>query len=727
MQQFHPENLDWIPKDPQSSEEQQFQQQPVKRRRLRKRKRRPPVLDESAESSEERPLIRRRIRPQRLDQMDDNLDGMNEEDGKKPHIRRRITPVYYSESAEDRPMTATIRVAEEQTTENTEDNLTLNRKEQIKKPDLKSLLKQSGGTLSLSEILQQKNLSLSELLMGNEKAISALTEPTTTTTTSTITEEAEVVKYSLPPSIGLRKTINRNFEQLEDSVEMLTPKETVEAQRKRLALLHNYKENKLFKEVSKFEVVTEPTTEKRIFVPSHPKYYTSLNFKPDFSQFTVPTTEIMVEETTPIITTTTATTTTQAQTKISFTRLNLKPKLKSSLPMTNAKLNKMVNKLNTNRQEVQKQSEIKPIKIDIQEIFGIKAILNKTTPKPVVDEPFKMKIDIEAMIEKTTTLQPETTTKPTKMSKEKLKLTAAKEEIMEILRDPIGREKLARILEIRNMTIQQLVEQRERGSSQLHLADIFHNKTREPDPKDERLVIGHISSEYFSSFPIFGRKQKSRTFADETTTNQPTQNIDNKSKDTLSVTSFPTYKIELEKSLKETQPFLWKELYPDFLAKIYESNNKKLKPIEKITTEMYPENEIQHLDDIENKFSEVSNERLLNVNLHEKIFENSNNVDEVLIHLPSGVKSAILASLAIIALSLIVFVSILMMFKWTQKKKTRLNYCSTLSSKIKTPILVQGTGKNIKTFMTETLGRKKGYYKQSLPENIWENERKSSY
>ena len=48
--------------------------------------------------------------------------------------------------------------------------------------DLKSLLKQAGGRLSLSEVLQQKNLSLSDLLSKKQHALAALSKPEPATT-----------------------------------------------------------------------------------------------------------------------------------------------------------------------------------------------------------------------------------------------------------------------------------------------------------------------------------------------------------------------------------------------------------------------------------------------------------------------------------------------------------------------------------------------------------------
>lgn len=52
----------------------------------------------------------------------------------------------------------------------------------------------------------------------------------------------------------------------------------------------------------------------------------------------------------------------------------------------------------------------------------------------------------------------------------------------------------------RNMTLRELVEHRERGSSHVHLADIFHNASKEPNPPEPFLsksVIEPISKETY--------------------------------------------------------------------------------------------------------------------------------------------------------------------------------------------------------------------------------------
>lgn len=142
-------------------------------------------------------------------------------------------------------------------------------------PNIKEIIKQNGG-LSLSEILQKKNITLSELLMGKKEAIKALAEPsevastttprshwenrmTTTTQKNNIFDNSDTTKYKrLPPSIALRKNnIHRRYEQYTD--EALSDKEMMEAQRKRLALLQgtSYKnsQNEKFSEVTRYVII----------------------------------------------------------------------------------------------------------------------------------------------------------------------------------------------------------------------------------------------------------------------------------------------------------------------------------------------------------------------------------------------------------------------------------------------------------------------------------------
>lgn len=62
--------------------------------------------------------------------------------------------------------------------------------------------------------------------------------------------------------------------------------------------------------------------------------------------------------------------------------------------------------------------------------------------------------------------------------------------------------RLARILMERNMSLNELVELRERGSSNIHLADIFHNTSKEPNPPVPFLSKSQIEPISKETYPL---------------------------------------------------------------------------------------------------------------------------------------------------------------------------------------------------------------------------------
>uniref|UniRef100_A0AAR5QCX3 LEM domain-containing protein n=3 Tax=Dendroctonus ponderosae TaxID=77166 RepID=A0AAR5QCX3_DENPD len=462
---------------------------------------------------------------------------MQEESG-RPYVRRKVTPAYS-------PIAAEPEGGQNRT--------------KSQGPNIKDILKQSGG-LSLSEILQQKNVTLAELLMGKEEAIQALTERT---------------KYKrIPPSIGLHKEgISRRYETISESQDIISSREREEAQKKRLVLLQSPN----FPEVTRQEAAAEPTAE--------------------------------------------ATTSTTSQP--STTRTPDGNRLKTGLPLTSAQLMKMVTKTRAGvrpfptppPEEEENYPKVngtlfKPLKISVKEI--VKHTENQPGEKQQ-DGPLRMKIDL-----KTVDLAP------------KLEPSSAREEILQILMDPVGRAGLARILEARNMSVQELIEQRERGSSQLHLADIFHNNTREPEPSDEALE-GKINSELFSSFPVFARQPKSLS---SPTTEQPVPAI--------------SFKIPANSSTNATHQ--WQRLYPDLFSRPNQEQPPKDLVPQRIEEELdiLTEEDAQRLDDVDQTlYSSISTQQL---DIDENTWQ--------MLNISTGVRSAIVASLVIVLFSIVVFVCV---------------------------------------------------------------------
>ncbi|XP_066156152.1 uncharacterized protein [Euwallacea fornicatus] len=661
------------------------------------------------------------------------------EESVRPYVRRKVTPAYQSQkenieimTSEDSnfsPISASIQFGPAETPElqsdreNAHENVLITKKPQ----NLKEILKQNGG-LSLSEILQKKNVTLAELLMGNEKAIKALTtkSPEQTTVvypiTSTTQKTLEIFKYKrVLPSVALGKVnINRKYE----TSDSLSSKEMMEAQRKRLNLLQSYPQNGKFADIARNRVIIEPTTENKPFISTSIPPTVTASINESTFRDTNLTIEMVPNEMKATENVKTSSTTTSKVPKTSTSK---------RLPLTSAKLMKITTKKLTTpakptttmetilmeEENYPKQNDapLKPIKINIKEVIGFPESTNVFEDK-VTDGPLHMMIDLDnlenipAKITLTTvsSTTPTTTTATTNQETTKLTLHTAKEEILQLLKDPRGRARLSRILEQRNMTIEELIAQRERGSSQLHLADIFHNNTREPEPVEEPLE-GKVSSEVFTNFPLLVRRPKELVIEDNVTE----KTLEHSFHDL----KMPTNSSENEKN---DQYFPWQQFYPELFnnqnqPKAEQMSKKDIVKLE--PTDILTQENLKILEEIDQTlYSSASNEEL-------------NAVDEPprrLINISPGVKSAIVASLAIIVLSMIVFVTILMTFRWIQRKK-QLKYNESLK-----PSLISVKQRNIKTFVAETLRKNNAnYYKrhiQNMSDNdSWhqESQRKSVY
>lgn len=758
----------------------------TKRRRPgRKRKRRPQnrdgqIFNESADDGFERPVLRPRAkRPQRLDQHIDEDhwgDEMMAEEPFRPvrnYNRRRLYPKYDVEE-EDR-----VKFEEEETTNkygesdstdeperrngykrrpyskrkyknNFDDSTTEKIEATTNSPsgfgqvDLKALLKQSGG-ISLSELLQQRNLSLADLLKGEQHAISALTnipEPVSEPSDQFVMQNDE--QYNRRPNSNRRlpsvKKIRKHQQEEQDQI------------------THNFNSNANDNLLSSKGDMIEYTTERRIFVPSHPKYYTSVDYKPNMKDLSLSkTTESFLNtvEDFPTMSTATENSVTQhtysiVSSSVTFSTSEnptvLKTKSKSrarhTLPPTLAKLKSLAAKTtmktvanNDNTENYPKASKVpevpvKAIKIDLTELFGMPKPVNNL-PKPrqtfTTEGPLKISVNIEQFIEENNEdLAVKTTEIDVTESADKLQELTAKDEIMEILSDTATRQNLTRLLELRNMTLDELVEQRERGSSQRHLADIFHNKTKEPEPTEEMVVDQIVKSNentylsppsLFETFPAFELRPDNNI--------QSTHYTRESREDQFTVLKENKLNSKSNEISGQLVP-VWRQAYTNT-----KKNNKYF-----LQDDVIIKDEAKRIEDIDNQLVDTIN-GAFNVdviNHHKTYVDNLNNLEEEseFFRLPYGVRSAIIASAIIIAISLIVFLTIFIIFKWTQKQRVHSNYTNSFSSaKIKTPILETPYQRRIfSSIMNATLGRKKKIptisctEPQSLQEYLWDNDRK---
>lgn len=127
-----------------------------KRRRYSRKRPRPPAAEDADEAGP----------PKRRGKPDGKLDEPGDEYRrvKKPALRRR------------RPSPADLAVEPAPAEDDARGNEPA-ASSAVSPVDLKALLKQTAGQLSLSELLQNRNLSLADLLKGNRGALSALAAP----------------------------------------------------------------------------------------------------------------------------------------------------------------------------------------------------------------------------------------------------------------------------------------------------------------------------------------------------------------------------------------------------------------------------------------------------------------------------------------------------------------------------------------------------------------------
>ncbi|XP_014359123.2 uncharacterized protein LOC106711332 [Papilio machaon] len=135
----------------------------------------------------------------------------------------------------------------------------------------------------------------------------------------------------------------------------------------------------------------------------------------------------------------------------------------------------------------------------------------KSKPKNASDVPIVTVTTVDDLTDTSSKSPVQKSIKRSRPREKKLKLSTteppivsttenAKLEIEEILHDSLSSATLSKILRERNMTLSELLEHRERGSSHVHLADIFHNASREPNPPEPFLsksLIEPISKETY--------------------------------------------------------------------------------------------------------------------------------------------------------------------------------------------------------------------------------------
>ncbi|XP_059616201.1 uncharacterized protein LOC132261387 [Phlebotomus argentipes] len=258
-----------------------------------------------------------------------------------------------------------------------------------------------------------------------------------------------------------------------------------------------------------------------------------------------------------------------------------------------------------------------------------------------------------------------------------------KTELMELLGDRRNGARLAKILAQRNMTLNELIDHRERGSSQVHLAEIFHNRTlarnlHHPRLRTEKMEI--VTA--FENFPHFSFANLRSVKPDDIKTDSQ-----GSSYFASIINVKPTDDTRTVKASPRGSG------YPTNFNP-YDTN---VTPEEKFvapSSRVSPANE-NFADDgdiIEKEIARINNQ--LDMELEQQ--QSVNRKAAINAYLTSGVRSAIVASSCIVAGSVMIFIIIFATCRWRQRRNRKLHYSDSFSgTRGRLPILKRQTSRRI--------------------------------
>lgn len=249
-------------------------------------------------------------------------------------------------------------------------------------------------------------------------------------------------------------------------------------------------------------------------------------------------------------------------------------------------------------------------------------------------------------------------------------------DLLELMEDRRNGARLAKVLAQRNMSLDELIEHRQRGSSQLHLAEIFNNNK----PKIQ-IFLDPVSEDKldivtaFENFPSFNLGDIKSVKPDEIKTDsqgssyftsiihiKPTDEVFKEGRSLRDEDDEILKPPPLPKFNDKQSQTQWDA--PIFPTKIFEGDFNNDRTVDGSGI---------YADQIENELSRAND--ILDLELSGHGFKkNSVTIESTS---PIGVRSAIIASSCIVVISVIVFVIIFAACRWRLKRKTKLRYTSS--------------------------------------------------
>lgn len=266
--------------------------------------------------------------------------------------------------------------------------------------------------------------------------------------------------------------------------------------------------------------------------------------------------------------------------------------------------------------------------------------------------------------------------------------TDDKTDILELLDDRRGGARLVKVLEQRNMTLEELLEHRQRGSSQLHLSEIIHNKTKPLIDVYATDKLDIVTA--FENFPNFNLPNVRSVKPDDV-------RIDSEGSSYFSeiINIKPTDEIYKEGRSLKGDPFIkpisptvnfpqWKSVhYPSQDVNYVDASKRDIVSSSRLSP---------HDDQMEQIESEVARSHdFVDLELSGHGFK-PNSVTVETAQIPVGVRSAIIASASIVGISLMIFILIFATCRWRQKQRKKLKYSENFQTvRGRLPILTRNT------------------------------------
>ncbi|KAJ6634973.1 hypothetical protein Bhyg_13555, partial [Pseudolycoriella hygida] len=269
-----------------------------------------------------------------------------------------------------------------------------------------------------------------------------------------------------------------------------------------------------------------------------------------------------------------------------------------------------------------------------------------------------------------------------------LRTTDDKTDILELLDDRRGGSRLTKVLEARNMSLEELLEHRRRGSSQLHLAEIINNKTKPRTEVNAADKLDIVAA--FENFPNFNLPNVKSVKPDDVRTDS-----DGSSYFTSIINIKPTDEIGKEGRSLKSDPSI-KPVPPTNNYRPWKTINypsQDVNFVDSIKKDIISSSRILPFDDdilqIENEIARSHDFVDLELSGH-GFKPNSIPVDNASI--PVAVRSAIIASASIVGVCLIIFILIFATCRWRQKQKKKLNYTENFQTvRGRLPILTRNS------------------------------------